>query len=470
MKKNFNLACLATIVAAAFAFTACSTEEPVSNPKPQEERTISFTSTVNNNVNTRATSNLQNNAIANGVGIGIYGTVSGGGNLANATDAQYTSDGSGGLNLVTGTTAMSCTEITDESSISFNAYAPTGGTWNEGKTQFTIQPNQTSDENYLKSDLLKGTGSLAGAAIVDNAQAALSFQHQLSQIKIVLQNAEGVSNDFADATVTIKNTLPSISYTASTGTLGDATGTATDLVAGTGATNYAVIVPQTIAANTPFVEVCLGDHTLTATIGSNNFTFVGRQSYVMTITVGDLGTVSATRNVALGNPTISLGEWQTPDNTNLGSISVLPRIDGVLGTMVNGANNAKWETDTYSWWNSTSNLMTLFTFSNGELANYKHFHIKVTLGDNIANSNHVRLNFLFSDGTNVDNEFYSYGEKNLDMTAMNSNDANKNDFIKSTKSLAEVVAIRFGGKTAPTTTNEDNAFNVKVEDVYITRE
>ena len=471
MKQNKLFLGLATI-AAVLTFASCSSDEPeLNSQQPKQANTISFTSTLSNNKSGSrvATTDPQSNQIASGVGIGIYGTLTGNGSLTNNLDAQYTSDGNGGLNLGANTSAMVCTDIDNNASLSFLAYAPTAGTWNNDKTTFTIQSDQSTNDGYLKSDLLKGTGSLAGAAIAANAQAALSFEHQLAQIKIVLENADGANNDFTNAAVTITNTLPSVAFNASTGTLGAESGTATDINAGAGATTYAIIVPQTITAGTQLVKVVLNGHTLLATIGNTDFTFASGQSYVFTIKVGDLGTVSSTRTVTLGNPTITLGEWTTPNNANLGTISVLPQINGTLGEMLNGADKAKWETDTYKWWDSSSNLMTLFTFSNGELANYKHFHIKVTLGDGIETTKHVRLNFLFSDGSTQDNEFYSYGTKNLDMTAMNS-DNTKNDFIKSTKSLAEVVAIRFGGKTAPTTTTEENAFSVKVEEVYITRE
>lgn len=444
MKQNKLFLGLATI-AAALTFASCSSDEPeLNSQQPKQANTISFTSTLSNNkASTRvATTDPQASAIANGVGIGIYATLSGNGSLTNNTDAKYTSDGNGGLTLADGTSAMVCTDIDDNTSLSFVAYAPTAGTWDDGKTTFTIQADQSTNDGYLKSDLLKGTGSLAGAAIAANAQAALSFEHQLAQIKIVLQNADQATNDFSGAAVTITNTLPSVAFAASTGTLGDASGSATDINAGAGATTYAIIVPQTITAGTQLVKVALNGHTLLATIGNSDFTFASGQSYVFTINVGDLGTVSSTRTVTLGNPTITtLGLWGTPNDSNLGTVSIASKVYATFGTPdSNGSYNA--ETSTYTWSSGSSNLMNCFSFTHGELANYTN--LKFTVGEITTGTGTpaYRINILFSDGKNknTNNGFYNGNKTNtivlseLDLTV---------DGVA--HSLAEVTAIRFGG-------------------------
>ena len=462
MKQNKLFLGLATI-AAVLTFASCSSDEPeLNSQQPKQANTISFTSTLSNNkANTRvATTDPQASAIASGVGVGIYATLTGNGSLTNNTDAKYTSDGNGALTLADGTSAMVCTDIDENASLSFVAYAPTAGTWNEGKTTFTIQADQSDNDGYLKSDLLKGTGSLAGAAIAANAQAALSFEHQLAQIKIVLENADGANNDFTNAAVTITNTLPSVAFTASTGTLGEKSGTATDINAGTGAATYAIIVPQTITAGTQLVKVVLNGHTLLATIGNSDFTFASGQSYVFTINVGELGTASSTRTVTLGNPTITLGQWTNPDNNNLGSVSIASKVYATFGTP---ASNATYSGTTYTWTASSSNLMPVFTFTNGELANYKK--LCFTFSDLVNGP--VRVNFAYGTGSSdnmtigtdgKDKSFYNAGSKTITMATVTTALAGVN------KTLADVVSIRFGGSS------DNGSCTIQATDFYLSTE
>ena len=436
MKQNNLLLGLATI-AAALTFASCSSDELDLNSQQKQTRTISFTSTLNNNkANTRSTTDPQASAIANGVGVGIYATLTGNGSLTNHTDAKYTSDGNGALTLADGTSAMVCTDIDDNASLSFVAYAPTAGTWNEGKTTFTIQADQSDNDGYLKSDLLKGTGSLAGAAIAANAQAALSFEHQLAQIKIVLENADGANNDFSNAAVTITNTKPSVAFAASTGTLGDASGDATDINAGAGATTYAIIVPQTITAGTQLVKVVLNGHTLLATIGNSDFTFASGQSYVFTIKVGELGTVSSTRTVTLGNPTITLGQWTNPDNSSIGNVTIKGKL---YGSNIKTLSNCTYTSEgtLFSWTAGNSNLMTLFEFKNGEVANYK----KLIVPCSNLSGGPFRIGFY------IGSTFYAFGngfyntntsQKEIDLSTWNNGDIRNNGTQLSTEQLAEI--------------------------------
>ena len=438
MKQNKLFLGLATI-AAVLTFASCSSDEPeLNSQQPKQANTISFTSTLSNNkANTRvATTDPQASAIASGVGVGIYATLTGNGSLTNHNDAKYTSDGNGGLTLAGGTSAMECTNIDDNASLSFVAYAPTAGTWNEGKTTFTIQEDQSTDEGYLKSDLLKGTGSLAGTAIIADAKAALSFNHQLAQIKIVLQNAGQANNDFTSAAVTITNTVPSVAFNASTGTLGVESGTATDINAGTGATTYAIVVPQTITAGTQLVKVVLNGHTLLATIGNPDFTFASGQSYVFTINVGELGTASSTRTVTLGNPTITLGQWTTPDNNSIGNVTLNEKL---YGSNIKTLSNCTYTSEgtLFSWTAGGTNLMTLFEFKNGEVANYK----KLIVPCSNLSGGPFRIGFY------IGSTFYAFGngfyntnssQKEIDLSTWNNEDIRKDGNKLTTEQLSEI--------------------------------
>ena len=50
------------------------------------------------------------------------------------------------------------------------------------------------------------------------------------------------------------------------------------------------------------------------------------------------------------------------------------KLDATFGTP---AGNGSWDanTNTYTWTGSTNNLMTIFSFSNGDLAKYSKIHL-----------------------------------------------------------------------------------------------
>ena len=126
------------------------------------------------------------------------------------------------------------------------------------------------------------------------------------------------------------------------------------------------------------------------------------------------------------------------------------------------ASNASYnaETNTYSWTDTSNNLMECFTFSNGELANCTT--LMFAFSDNkIDNEDKpVRINLLFSDGKSVDTNsgFYTAGTKTITLSEVSLT----KDEVSHT--LADVTAIRFGGcvKTSGSAV-------VKASDMYLER-
>lgn len=110
--------------------------------------------------------------------------------------------------------------------------------------------------------------------------------------------------------------------------------------------------------------------------------------------------------------------------------------------------NASYNETTYTWTGSTGNLMQMFSFSNGELANY------TTLTFKLADlSGNVRVNFQYgtgsSDNLNISSDkngdnaiFGSNGDKTITMAYVTTALTTVN------KTLADVTAIRFGGASA----------------------
>ena len=94
-------------------------------------------------------------------------------------------------------------------------------------------------------------------------------------------------------------------------------------------------------------------------------------------------------------------------------------------------SNATYSAPTYTWTGSTSNLMTVFEFANGELANY------TTLTFTFSNlvDGPVRMGYYVgSTFTEFGNGYYSAGTKTVDLTALGID-------------LATVTKIAFGGRS-----------------------
>ena len=114
------------------------------------------------------------------------------------------------------------------------------------------------------------------------------------------------------------------------------------------------------------------------------------------------------------------------------------------------------ETRTYTWTKNSDNLMTVFTFENGELANYKALNV-VRIGGTYSGT--WRANVLFSDGKNKSFVWYSYSDKNISFTAGDWAGQNLTvDDVAHT--LADVTAIRIGGASDP---GEGNSYSVTID-------
>ena len=176
-------------------------------------------------------------------------------------------------------------------------------------TSFSVQTDQSDIANYRKSDLMcAAKGSHAKA----NDPIDLTFKHKLSKIEVILK-ADATSGvtaaQLANATVKIKNVLPTIALTSvSDGNivLGDASGAAGDITIGKNGTTpdgtggYAgIIVPQTINASNStidFINVTLaGGGSYSYKISNTSLTFATetKYTYTLTLTSGGLTVTSS---------------------------------------------------------------------------------------------------------------------------------------------------------------------------------
>ena len=157
----------------------------------------------------------------------------------------------------------------------------------EGATEdFTIQSDQSTDENYKLSDLMWGAANNPVERTRD--AVPLTFSHLLTKVTVNLKQGNG-QPDLEGAVVKLKGVLPTTTLTTSTGNISEAKGTATDITVMKASANddwgSAVIIPQTLSGE--FFEVTLKDGgVLRAKINfQETITFMSRKEYKYEITV-----------------------------------------------------------------------------------------------------------------------------------------------------------------------------------------
>lgn len=436
MKKLNFLFGLATMFATVFTFSSCSSEE-LSGENKVSGRQVNFTSAMKGG--TRATSDPQSTTVPTDQKIGVFGisdeTPT---TMNNYNNIEYTVPESGNL---TTTNAMTW-PTTVGAKVNFYAYAPYNSDWDSHTTAqtFTVASNQSAEAGYLASDLLYAT-PLENKTVTDGA-LALAFEHKMAKLNITLNNTG--SDAITINSVVINNTKPSITFTPSNGTLGPEDGTATDITAASNltiaassgtATVCAVIVPQPIAANTTLVTITTSDNkTLRAKLGSET-TFASGGSYNFTVNINISESTPATSEVVLLSGTTTITSWT---GNNLGA-------DRLFATFGNTLNNAGYSFPIFSWTAENSNLMPMFTFSSGELKNYKSLYF--TISD--LSNGPARIQFYVDNVTNEEILINRSGKHVIDLSNITG------------INLSEVKEVRIGGKST------SGSCHIEASDVYL---
>lgn len=299
MKKNILLKGLMATVAMTAAFTSCSNNELDGARNAQVDR-LTLTSQVRM---TRTTNqNLQATQIAKDVKVGAYITQN---SAATSTgdNVELTADGNGNLSGGNMTWPTS-------GNVDIYAYAPYNSTASLSNAyEFTVQADQSSDANYLASDLLYANAT--NQAKTTDGNVALTFAHKLTKLNINIENKNS-EVDLKGATVSITGTLPSTTLTLTSGALAAASGNATTIKAATFAEDAetfkssAIIVPQTISSGSKFALISTSTKTLTAKLGSE-VTFASGKSYTYNITINGNGEVEST--LTLNNAQVT--DWDS---------------------------------------------------------------------------------------------------------------------------------------------------------------
>lgn len=445
MMKNLSIFALGLAV---MTLASCSSDD-----QQMQNNSLSTPITlVSNLANMRsANTSLQKTQIAEGMKVGVF-VKDANGYITDGDNAEMTADGSGNF---TGTTLYF---PEDGSNVSVYAYAPYSATFAsklEEAVDFSIATDQSTDANYLTSDLLCGAPSGENAYNRTTPAVPLVFAHMLSKMNIKFTLSGETDVDLKGATVNILNTKPSTTLKVSDATLGVASGTATAIKAvafATDATEFvasAIIIPQTVGAE-DFIQISLADgRTLTAPLKSET-SFVSGKAYTYTVKILGKGAEAA---VEL-EMTTQITDWD--DNTTAldGDAELVENDEPddptettkLYATFQTPASNASYNAPTYTWTAGNSNLMTVFEFANGELKNYTT--LKFTIS-NLSDGASVRMGYYVgSTFTEFGNGFYSNGEKTVDLTALNID-------------LSTVEKIAFGGR------NGSGSVDIVATEVYL---
>lgn len=124
---------------------------------------------------------------------------------------------------------------------------------------FSVAEDQSGETAYKTSDLMYGKPTSNPVARTGSS-TTLTFTHLLSKVTITLQQGNGAPS-LDGAVVKLKSVKPSTTLTPSTGTISEASGTATDITVMTASSlelsGSAIVVPQTL--ETTFIEVELAN-------------------------------------------------------------------------------------------------------------------------------------------------------------------------------------------------------------------
>ncbi|MBR1880643.1 MAG: fimbrillin family protein [Prevotella sp.] len=466
MKQNKLFLGLATMFAVAFTFTACSSDD-AETQSVQQDRTIRLTSSVERG-STRATSDPQSGtSLSTSSNLAIWAiNQSGSAALTNGNNEQYTVNGSGNLTPKTSDNTMTWP---DGATLDFYAYAPYSSTYSYNEANdFSVATDQSTEADYLASDLVlaQATGKTYNA----NTPVALPFKHLLSKLSVTINKEDGSNFDLTNASVTITNTKIATTFkpSATDGNEDKILGTATNVSSitavsalGEATTACAVLVPQTISAGTELIKIVSGNKTLIAKLGTNT-TLESGKSYSFTVNVGTVNDdTPAVVTVALG--VASVTEWDSTDNT-LGAVS-FPKWYAKFETP---GSNATYSAPTYTWTGSTSNLMQIFSFTKGELVNYKKL---VFTTSSLSSGGSYRINISYGSGSNENmnitgdhyndgsSSFGSAGTKTITMSHVST------ALASVSKTLSDVKAIRFGGSSS-----NGGSINIQASDCYLDTE
>ena len=167
---------------------------------------------------------------------------------------------------------------------------------------FSVQADQSTGTNMQASDLLYDQGGTVGSA-----NLSVTFSHKLSKLTVTLQKGENLTENVTFDGVTLRGTKPGTTLNLTDGTLGDASGTATDITmcpATTTNTYECILVPQE-ATYSVLINAMVGNEAKTYVYTpSAPQEFLENKSYTLTLPVKNA-------DISMGN--IGVNDWDGDD-------------------------------------------------------------------------------------------------------------------------------------------------------------
>jgi len=298
MKKYFILA------AVAVAFAACSNNES-DNQVQNPDNVIRLNASVGEI--TRAATAIQGAAFDADEDIYLEMTATG---YDKKTATYTTATASEGKNALTVKASSTAFTWPANGTIAIKAFYPyvDGKQVTSETASFSVEENQSTDDNYKKSDLMYSNNVTAQAK--QATAVGLTFKHALTKIIVNLTAGTGVvASDINNCTVTLSAKKTAAITSGVAGTASTASDAAT-ITAGLGANNAAIIVPQEYAANADFITVTTaGNHSVTFKLTGGK-TFDAGKVYTYNLTV-NMSTIT------LQSTTISDWDPQTAVDDNV---------------------------------------------------------------------------------------------------------------------------------------------------------
>lgn len=184
----------------------------------------------------------------------------------------------------------------NDATVTYYAYLPYTGTVGDAASYaFTVQTDQSTEDNVKASDLLwTGQQTATPGTALD-----ITFKHALSKLNVTLTKGTELENGLTFTSVTLSNCATATTVNLTDGTVCTATnsGQTITLYAATENKQYeCILVPQTFAQSLK-VEIT-GNNGKVYTFTSNkDLTFASGEQYTLNLTVGrnkvTTGTISA---------------------------------------------------------------------------------------------------------------------------------------------------------------------------------
>lgn len=284
MKANI----LTLAVLAATVLTGCSNDDDVFNTPDYADTPIGL----NVNVGPMATRAGYDDTNLTGSSFGLYLTTEGTNSdeRYNCTNREVRYDNGWTIQ------GEQLLWKSNDAKVTYNAYMPRTHVYNEDSYTFTVQTDQSNENNVKASDLLWTGGrqdATAGKAL------DINFKHALSKLNVTLTKGTELEDGLTFTSVKLSNCATKIVVNLLEGTIVKTTnsGQTITMYAATANEKYeCILVPQTFAQSLK-VEITDNNGKVYTFTSNKDLTFASGEEYTLNLTVGrdkvTTGTISA---------------------------------------------------------------------------------------------------------------------------------------------------------------------------------